>query len=61
MELAHKVGMSASQICLWERGYVELPAADVERIAHVLETELSKQPKLSSASQIAGMLVGANV
>jgi transcriptional regulator with XRE-family HTH domain len=61
MQLARKVGISASQICLWERGYIELPTADVERIAHALETELSKQPKLSSASQIAGMLADAAI
>jgi hypothetical protein len=45
-------------ISLWETGQVELPVADVERIARVIEGAMAKGPQLSSAKQIAGMLAG---
>jgi transcriptional regulator with XRE-family HTH domain len=59
IQLARRIGKSAGTICLWERGELDLAAADVERIARVIETELAKQPPISSASQIVGMLAGA--
>ena len=59
IQLGRRVGKSAGTICPWERGELELAPADVERIARVLETELTKQPPVSSAAQIVGMLAGA--
>ncbi len=57
-QLARKVGKRAPVICLWERGEIELADADVQSIALVIEKELSKQPPVSGAAQILGMLVG---
>jgi transcriptional regulator with XRE-family HTH domain len=60
IQLARRVGKSAGTICLWERGELALAPVDVERIAGVIEEELSKQPPVSSAAQIVGMLAGAS-
>ncbi len=60
IQLARRIGKSAGTICLWERGEVELAPADVERIARVIETELTKQPPVSSAAQIVRMLAGVS-
>lgn len=60
IQLGRRIGKSAGTICLWERGEVELAPADVERIARVIENELAKQPPVSSAAQIVGMLAGAS-
>lgn len=59
IQLGRKVGRSAGTICLWERGELELASADVERIARAIENELTKQPAVSNAAQIVGMLAGA--
>jgi transcriptional regulator with XRE-family HTH domain len=56
MQLGRKVGKSAGTICLWERGEIELTPGDIERIARALEGELARQPAVSNATQIAGML-----
>lgn len=60
IQLGRRVGKSAGTICLWERGELELVSADIERIARVLESELTKRPSVSSAAQIMGMLLGAS-
>jgi transcriptional regulator with XRE-family HTH domain len=60
IQLGRRVGRSAGTICLWERGELELAPAEVERIARVIENELTKQPQVSSAAQIAGVLAGAS-
>lgn len=60
IQLGRKVGKSAGTVCLWERGELELAPADVEQIARVLENELNKQPAVSSAAQIVGILAGAS-
>ena len=59
-ELGQRVGKSAGTLSLWERGYVELSHVDVERIARVIENELTRQPQVSSVAQIVGMLAGAS-
>jgi transcriptional regulator with XRE-family HTH domain len=60
IQLGKKVGKSGATVCLWERGEIDLSGADVERIALVIEKELNKQPPVSSAAQILGMLAGVN-
>ena len=60
IQLARRIGKSAGTICLWERGELELAPADVERIARVIENELAKQPPVTSAAQIVGMLAGVH-
>lgn len=60
IQLGRKVGKSAGTICLWERGELELAPADVEKIACVIEKELTKQPAISSAAQIVGILAAAS-
>ena len=58
--LGQRVGRSAGTLSLWERGLIELAPQDVEQIARVLESELSKQPAVSSAAQIVVMLASAS-
>jgi transcriptional regulator with XRE-family HTH domain len=60
IQLGRKVGKSAGTICLWERGEIELAPADVEKIARAIESEITKQPPVSSAAEIVGMLAGAS-
>ena len=60
IQLGRRVGKSAGTICLWERGELKLAPADVEKIARVIENEMTKQPRASSAAQIVGMLAGAS-
>lgn len=60
IQLGRRVGKSAGTICLWERGELELAPADVERIARVIDSELTKRPPISGADQIAGVLAGAS-
>jgi transcriptional regulator with XRE-family HTH domain len=59
-QLGRKVGKSGATICLWERGDMELSPADVGRIARVIVEEATKNPPLSSAAQILGVLDGSN-
>ena len=40
-ELAHRTGIHASRICLWERGHFELRPEQVERIQRVISGELA--------------------
>ena len=56
LQLALRVGMSASQICLWEHSEIELSAADVEQIARAIEAELNRFPAPSSLAQIVTAL-----
>jgi transcriptional regulator with XRE-family HTH domain len=56
VQLGRRVNISASQICLWERGDLELSTLDVEHIARVIEAELAKFPAPSSAAQIVSVL-----
>ena len=56
VQLARRANISASQICLWERGDLELSTLDVEHIARVIEAELAKFPAPSSAAQIVSVL-----
>jgi transcriptional regulator with XRE-family HTH domain len=58
--LGQRVGKSAGTLSLWERGHLELSPTDVELIARAIENELTKQPAVSSAAQIVGMLAGAS-
>jgi transcriptional regulator with XRE-family HTH domain len=55
-QLGRKIGKCAATICLWERGEIVLAPRDIEKIARTLEGELAKQPSVSNATQIAGML-----
>jgi len=55
--LGKKIGISSTQISLWETGQVEFPSALVDRIANVLESELAKGFEVSNAQQIARVLV----
>jgi transcriptional regulator with XRE-family HTH domain len=57
-ELGRRVKKSAGTLSQWERGQIQLSTEEVERIARVLQNELTKQPPVSSAAQIAGMLAG---
>ena len=59
-QLARRVGRNHATICRWERGELDLPAADVEKIASVINEGLLKQPSVSSTSQLVGMLAGAS-
>jgi transcriptional regulator with XRE-family HTH domain len=56
IQLGKKIGISSTQISLWETGQVDLPSALVDRIAHVLETELTKGLQISNAQQISRVL-----
>jgi hypothetical protein len=61
--MARRVGISASQLCLWEHAEIELSSADVEQIARAIEAELAKSPVPCTAVQIVDVLsgpVGAN-
>jgi transcriptional regulator with XRE-family HTH domain len=40
-ELAYLAGVHAPQICLWERGQIELKEEQVERIAAVLRGRIA--------------------
>jgi transcriptional regulator with XRE-family HTH domain len=55
-QLAQRVGMSASQLCLWEHTEIELSSADVEQIARAIETELNRFPTPSGLAQIVSAL-----
>jgi transcriptional regulator with XRE-family HTH domain len=62
-QLAQRVGMSASQLCLWEHTEIELTLTDVEQIARAIETELNRFPTPSDLAQIMSALsqpVGAS-
>lgn len=58
--LAKRIGKTGPQICLWEKGEIDFTDADIQRIAAVIERELNKQPPVSSAAQILGLLAGVN-
>lgn len=57
-QLARLARKSVAAISLWETGQVELPIADVERIARVIEDEIAKGPQISSAQDIISVLAG---
>ena len=56
LQLALRVGMSASQICLWEHSEIELSSSDIEQIARAIKAELNRFPAPSSLVQIVAAL-----
>jgi transcriptional regulator with XRE-family HTH domain len=54
--LAQRVGKSAGTLSQWERGQINLPNPDVERIARALREELAKFPASLSVTQIVALL-----
>ena len=63
VQMARRVGISASQLCLWEHAEIELSSGNVEQIAQTIEAELTKFPVPCTAVDIVGVLsepVGAN-
>jgi len=56
-ELGRRTGKSPGILSQWERGQVDLSSADIERIALVLEKELSKF-RASSSAQLITLLAG---
>jgi hypothetical protein len=57
VELAHLTEIHAPQICLWERGHIELRPEQVERIAAVLKEYLGKTPCFDDAADLAKVLM----
>jgi transcriptional regulator with XRE-family HTH domain len=49
VRLARLTGINPTQICLWERGDIELLDSDVSKIARTIETELGRLPQPSAA------------
>jgi len=49
VRLARLTGINATQICLWERGDIDLLDSDVKKIARAIESELAKFPQPSAA------------
>jgi transcriptional regulator with XRE-family HTH domain len=59
-ELAKRIGKSPGTLSQWERGQVELTSEDIEKIAHVIESELNKTVIPNTHKGIASALVGVN-
>jgi transcriptional regulator with XRE-family HTH domain len=59
LQLARKAGISAPRLCLWERGEIELPYEQVERIAKVLIELLSRPPDFKGVNELALALAPA--
>jgi transcriptional regulator with XRE-family HTH domain len=51
-QLAAKVGISASYLCLWELGKVELSRQLVDRIADSLHQAIGETPCFSDAEEL---------
>ena len=58
LQLGRRVGMSGSQICLWERGEIDLSGEEIERIGCVLDAELRSVPIPASEREIVRALGG---
>ncbi len=50
-QLSKLTGISAPRISLWENDEIELPSAEIVKIAHVLQDEMWRSPFFRSASE----------
>jgi transcriptional regulator with XRE-family HTH domain len=57
-QLARAVGVSAPQLCLWERGEVSLDDRTVARIADVIHETLSETPWFADTNELVQALSG---
>jgi transcriptional regulator with XRE-family HTH domain len=56
IELSQRVGISASRLCLWERGQVELSPERVRKIAAVLKEHLGKATCFDDVGELVSVL-----
>jgi transcriptional regulator with XRE-family HTH domain len=56
LQLSRKAGISAPQLCQWERGEIELRPEQIVRIAEVLHKYLSTPAIFNSAMELARAL-----
>lgn len=59
VRLGRLTGINPTQICLWERGDLQLLDSDVRKIAEVISAELNRIPRFSPAQLIAIFQFGA--
>ena len=59
-ELARLTGLHAPQICLWERGQIELRPEQVESIAAVLKEHLGATPCFDEIGELVSLLASSS-
>jgi Helix-turn-helix domain len=60
VELAHLTEIHAPQICLWERGHIDLRPEQVERIAAVLKEHLGATPYFDEIGELVSVLASSS-
>jgi transcriptional regulator with XRE-family HTH domain len=61
LQLARLSGISASQICLWERGEISLLHSDVARIARAIDHQLRRFATPRTCTEITSALTSEAV